>query len=301
MRKEVKTGLFAVIVLAAALFTVEYLKGRDLFSDTRTYYIRYPYVDGLQVSTAVTVGGFAAGRVSDISYNRETMDYTVEVSISREFGIPEDSRMEVYSADIMGTRKIRVAAGTSGTMASDGDTLMGETVPDMISSLVGSITPLARNLDSLICNLNRTVTSVNLLLDEENRNRIDRIIYSLETMAGDLEATASTVKDKSPEISMIISRLNSITASLDSAAASAAGMASDARAVTASLRDAGLGDTVDSLRVLISRIQDPTGSIGRMITSDSLHNSLTRLTNDLDSLVSGIREDPKKYIKISVF
>lgn len=301
MRKEVKTGLFAVIVLAAALFTVEYLKGRDLFSDTRTYYIRYPYVDGLQVSTAVTVGGFAAGRVSDISYNRETMDYTVEVSISREFGIPEDSRMEVYSADIMGTRKIRVAAGTSGTMASDGDTLMGETVPDMISSLAGSITPLARNLDSLICNLNRTVTSVNLLLDEENRNRIDRIIYNLETMAGDLEATASTVKDKSPEISMIISRLNSITASLDSAAASAAGMASDARAVTASLRDAGLGDTVDSLRVLISRIQDPTGSIGRMITSDSLHNSLTRLTNDLDSLVSGIREDPKKYIKISVF
>ena len=133
MRKEVKTGLFAVIVLAAALFTVEYLKGRDLFSDTRTYYIRYPYVDGLQVSTAVTVGGFAAGRVSDISYNRETMDYTVEVSISREFGIPEDSRMEVYSADIMGTRKIRVAAGTSGTMASDGDTLMGETVPDMQS------------------------------------------------------------------------------------------------------------------------------------------------------------------------
>ena len=140
-----------------------------------------------------------------------------------------------------------------------------------------------------------------LLLDEENRNRIDRIIYSLETMAGDLEATASTVKDKSPEISMIISRLNSITASLDSAAASAAGMASDARAVTASLRDAGLGDTVDSLRVLISRIQDPTGSIGRMITSDSLHNSLTRLTNDLDSLVSGIREDPKTSTPISVF
>ena len=94
MRKEVKTGLFAVIVLAAALFTVEYLKGRDLFSDTRTYYIRYPYVDGLQVSTAVTVGGFAAGRVSDISYNRETMDYTVEVSggIQRGYhGHPQDT------------------------------------------------------------------------------------------------------------------------------------------------------------------------------------------------------------------
>ena len=82
MRKEIKTGLFAVIILAATLFTVEYLKGKDVFSKTTTYYIIYPSVDGLEVSTAVTAGGYQAGRVSGLSYNRESMDYTVEVSIS---------------------------------------------------------------------------------------------------------------------------------------------------------------------------------------------------------------------------
>ena len=92
MRKEIKTGLFAVIVLAVVLFMIEFLKGRDIFSRNNTYYIIYPSVEGLSVSTGVTVGGYAAGIVSNIAYNRQTMDYTVSASISREFEIPEDFR-----------------------------------------------------------------------------------------------------------------------------------------------------------------------------------------------------------------
>lgn len=39
MRKEVKTGLYAVIVIAVTLIAVEFLKGKDIFSRTDTYYI----------------------------------------------------------------------------------------------------------------------------------------------------------------------------------------------------------------------------------------------------------------------
>ena len=112
MRKEIKTGLFAVIVLAVALFMIEFLKGKDVFSRNNTYYIIYPSVEGLSVSTGVTVGGYAAGIISDIEYNRQTMNYTVSASISREFDIPKDSYIEVYSSDILGTRKLRVTAQT---------------------------------------------------------------------------------------------------------------------------------------------------------------------------------------------
>ena len=301
MRKEVKIGLFAVIVLAATLFVVEFLKGKDIFSKTDTYYIIYPEVDGIQASTAVTFRGFQAGRVTDVSYNRGTMDYTVEVSISHEFSIPDDSYMEIYSSDIMGTRKIRIAAGTSGIMAASGDTLEGRTETDMISSLAGSITPAVLDLDSLIRNLNRAVSSVNMILGSKNRNRIDSILLRLETMSADLEMTASALRDKKPEISSTIDNLCSTSSRLDSAAAAASATVANTEAITAALREAELGETVDSIRSLISRLQDPSGSIGRLMTTDSLYNSITRLSNDLDSLIRGIEEDPKKYIKISVF
>lgn len=301
MRIEVKTGLYAVIIIAATLFIVEFLRGKDIFSKNNTYYIIYPSVDGIEVSTAVTVGGFPAGRISEIQYNRESADYTVQVSISRQFSIPEDSRMLIYSSDILGTKKIKVAAGTSSVPASAGDTLTGGFEADMLSTLAGSISPVAAGLDTLIQNLNTAVTSVNLLLSESNREQVSALLSTLSSTADDLSVLSWTLRDRSPEISDIILRLNSISAALDSAAASAGNTLANAEEITAGLRDAGLGAAVDSIRILTGRLQDPSGSIGRLITSDSLYNSITRLSNDLDSLIRGIKEDPKKYIKISVF
>ena len=121
---------------------------------------------------------------------------------------------------------------------------------------------------------------------------------TVELLAGNGGLTFSK---GSVEISGIITRLHSVSASLDSAAAAAVGTVRNTEAVTASLLDAEPGAAVDSIRSLVEKLQDPRGSIGMLITSDSLYNSLTRLSNDLDSLVRGIKKDPKKYIKISVF
>lgn len=294
MKKEIKTGLFAVIVLAVALFMIEFLKGKDIFSRNNTYYIIYPSVEGLSVSTGVTVGGYAAGIVSDIVYNRQTMDYTVSTSISREFDIPKDSYIEIYSSDILGTRKLRVRMGSSSVMASSGDTLRGCKEADMIASLTGS-------LDSLLNGINTTVESINLLLGEENRTEVRQLLKRLNSTAGNLDKVSAMLQSKSPDIETLLSNLSSISTTLDSAATAISGTAANAEAVTASLREADLAGMTDSIRSLAGRLQDPDGSIGKLMGSDSLYNALTALSNDLDSLVNNIRKDPKKYIKISIF
>ena len=294
MRKEIKTGLFAVIVLAVALFMIEFLKGKDVFSRNNTYYIIYPSVEGLSVSTGVTVGGYAAGIISDIEYNRQTMNYTVSASISREFDIPKDSYIEVYSSDILGTRKLRVRMGSSSVMASSGDTLRGCVEADMLSAITGS-------LDSLMRSIGTTVESVNLILDEENRAEVRQLLKRLNSTAGNLDRISAMLQSKSPDIETLLSNLSSISATLDSAATAISGTAANAEAITASLNEADLKGMTDSIRSLAGRLQSPDGSIGKLMRSDSLYNTLTALSSDLDSLVNSIRRDPKKYIKISIF
>lgn len=294
MRKEIKTGVFAVIVLAVALFMIEFLKGKDIFSRNNTYYIIYPSVEGLSVSTGVTVGGYAAGIISDIEYNRQTLNYTVSASISREFDIPKDSYIEVYSSDILGTRKLRVRMGSSSVMASSGDTLRGCVEADMLSSVTGS-------LDSLMRSIGTTVESVNLILDEENRAEVRQLLKRLNSTAGNLDRVSAMLQSKSPDIETLLSNLSSISATLDSAATAISGTAANAEAITASLNEADLKGMTDSIRSLAGRLQSPDGSIGKLMRSDSLYNTLTALSSDLDSLVSSIRRDPKKYIKISIF
>lgn len=294
MRKEIKIGAFAVIVLAVALFMIEFLKGKDIFSRNNTYYIIYPSVEGLSISTGITVGGYAAGVISDIAYNRQTMDYTVSASVSREFDIPEDSFIEIYSSDILGTKKLRVKMGTSGVMASSGDTLRGCMEADMLSSVTGS-------LDSLMRSIRTTVESVNLILDEENRAEVRQLLQRLNRTAGNLDNISSMLQGKSPDIEALLSNLSSISATLDSAATAISGTAANAEAITASLNEADLKGMTDSIRSLAGRLQNPDGSIGKLMRSDSLYNTLTALSSDLDSLVNNIRKDPKKYIKISIF
>lgn len=294
MRKEIKIGAFAVIVLAVALFMIEFLKGKDVFSRNNTYYIIYPSVEGLSISTGITVGGYAAGVISDIAYNRQTMDYTVSASVSREFDIPEDSFIEIYSSDILGTKKLRVKMGSSPVMASSGDTLRGCMETDMLSSVTGG-------LDSLMRSIGTTVESVNLILNEENRAEFRLLLKRLNRTAGNLDNISSMLQGKSPDIEALLSNLSSISATLDSAAIAINGTAANAEAITASLNEADLKGMTDSIRSLAGRLQSPDGSIGKLMRSDSLYNTLTALSSDLDSLVNNIRKDPKKYIKISIF
>ena len=67
------------------------------------------------------------------------------------------------------------------------------------------------------------------------------------------------------------------------------------------LSKAELDKTIASLRSLCDKLQDPNGSVGKLLVSDSLHNAVNTLVNDVDKLVKSITEEPRKYIKVSVF
>ena len=52
---------------------------------------------------------------------------------------------------------------------------------------------------------------------------------------------------------------------------------------------------------LLDNVNDPDGSIGKLLKDDSVYNSVDSLLLDLNVLVNKIQENPKKYLKISVF
>ena len=58
---------------------------------------------------------------------------------------------------------------------------------------------------------------------------------------------------------------------------------------------------LSSVRNLLENINDPDGTVGQLINNDSMYNSVDSLLSDIDELVRKIQENPKKYIKISVF
>jgi phospholipid/cholesterol/gamma-HCH transport system substrate-binding protein len=55
------------------------------------------------------------------------------------------------------------------------------------------------------------------------------------------------------------------------------------------------------MKSLIDNVNDPEGSVGKLLVDDSIYNSVDSLLHDVNILVDKIQENPKKYLKISVF
>ena len=58
---------------------------------------------------------------------------------------------------------------------------------------------------------------------------------------------------------------------------------------------------ISSFNTLLENMNDPDGTIGKLFVDNSMYYSLDELLNDISSLIQKIEENPKKYIRISIF
>jgi len=258
-------------------------------------------VDGLVVTGPVYVKGLKVGMVEAIEYDMEKDNFEVEFKVKSQFKVPSNSVAEIYSADIMGSKALRVNFGDSKTYAKGGDFLAANYAPDMVSSLLSEIGPLKAQVETLLGNLNMTLNNVNMLLDSAARENLQGSFANLNTTLANASRLTGTLNAISPELKGIVENLELLSKGLGESAGDIQGSLENVSAITEQLSEAELGKAVESLRSLSEKLQNPDGSVGKLLVTDSLHRAVNNLLNDVDILVQRITENPKKYIKVSVF
>lgn len=299
--KELKIGVFVVIVSVASFFLINYLRGEDIMNKEIEVTARYETVEGLVASAPVYIKGYKAGKVSQVTYSPENGDFQVICSIRKEFLIPNDSRMTIYGVDIMGTKGVRIDFGTSEIMVEDGGMLVPAIEAGLMDGLAAEIGPLLSKVSTTLDSLGVTVSGVNRVLSEKNTASISKTIAHLEKTMADVRNIASSVEGRSAELEAFIANLSELSDSFNGIATKVDTTVTGVNELMATLNEAELDKVVTSLNTLLENINDPEGSVGKLLTDDSVYNSVDSLLNDVDTLVKKIQENPKKYIKISVF
>lgn len=294
-------GLFVLLTLIAAFAVINFLRGEDLFNKTTTYYAKFETVDGLAVTGPIYIKGLKVGMVEGIEYDMERDLFKVEFKVKSKFHIPCNSVAEIYSADIMGSRALRINMGKSAVFAKQGDTLASSIVPDMVTALTSEIMPLKDQAIKLMDDMGTTLESVNMLLDSNARKDLQGSFANLNRTLANAAKLSATLNGLSPELREMVKNLQVLSEGLGSSASDIQGSLENVNTITSQLSKADLGKAVESLVALSERLQDPNGSVGKLLTTDSLHNAVTALVKDVDQLVKCITEQPKKYIKVSVF
>lgn len=299
--KEFKIGGFVVVVLVVSFFVINYLRGVDIFNREIVVSSRFDDLEGLVESAPVYIKGYKAGKVSDVSYCPEDSGFTVTCSISKEFAVPADSRMVIYGVDIMGGKGIRIDLGESEQMIPDGGVLQGDCEADMLSSLSDGLTPLLSKVNTTLDSLAVTVSSVNQTLSEQNRISISNTLRHLEMTMADVSGIAEGLGGRSEQINAFIDDLGDIADRIVVLTEKADTLVGNLAGITGSVSEADIRELVSSFKTVLENINDPDGTVGKLLVDGSVYDSLDSLLSDVDSLVNKIQENPRKYIKISVF
>lgn len=301
MKKEFKLGLFAVIIMVASFFLINYLRGEDIFNREMELVSRYENVEGLVASAPVFIKGYKAGKVTEVVYDSEKEDFKVVCSVSKDFRIPSDSRMTIYSVDIMGGKGVRIDLGQSEAAAQDGDDLTPAFEAGLMDGLAGSVGPLLEKVSNTLDSLSVTVSGVNRMLADENQTAFRHTLAHLENTMSNISSISASVEGKSDELEAFIDDLSVLSSKFGGIADKLDTTMGDVSSIVSSLDENDIKEIVSSFKNLLENINDPDGTIGKLLVDNSVYDSVDALLSDVDTLVRKIQENPKKYIKISVF
>ena len=304
---ETKVGALTSIAIAILFIGYSFLKGNNIFSSENTFYTEYDNVDGLAVSKPVLVSGFQIGRVSDLTLQPNGKIRT-EFKIKNEYDIPSNTVARIVSADLLGSKAIVFELGNSTTMARNGDPLLS----DVQANLMEKVEPLQKKIENLVVKLDSVLSGVNSVLDENFQRDFKSSVHSisvslknLEKITGDVDGLMGAEKNR---LSKILSNMESITMNFKNNNEKINSILANLDNLSDDLSKTEIKATVDNANQAMKDVMEITnkintgeGSLSQLIHDEKLYNNLTNASESLDQLVKDLKENPGKYLKISIF
>ena len=119
LSNESKVGIFAAVGIAVFIIGYNYMKGKDLFSSTNSYYAVFETVDGLVASNPVMINGHRIGQVREVKLQKgEGYSLMVKIDVTGDIEVPKNSTIKVYSADFFGSKAVELVLGDENEMAN---------------------------------------------------------------------------------------------------------------------------------------------------------------------------------------
>jgi len=309
MSKELKIGVIATLLIALLIWGVNFLKGKDILSEKNHFYAVYNEIGGLEEASPVYLSGFEVGMVENIKLTGRNMkDLLVKFTIRKDLRIPKNTRCIIYNADLMGTKAVKLKFTESSQYYEPGDTIPSALEPNITEQIYTEIQPLKSKTQNILTSLD----SITLLFDGDTRDNIQRSIVNLQTTTTNLKNTSQSLNQllsqNNEKIATIIDNTESVTTNLKNNNEAISKSLKNISSLTDSLNKANLTATLTHLEKTLSStdsiiqgIQKGEGSLGRLTKDDSLYIHLNQTSRNLNKLIKDIKENPGKYIHISVF
>lgn len=313
IKREVKLALTAIAAIIILIWGINFLKAKALFDRNNVFYGVYDRVDGLKISSSVIYRGYSVGQVTAINFTGERFDKVlVQFTVGKKLEIPSNSVAAIQSSDLMGSKSINLIPGNSTTYAESGDTLRSQLELGLMEQLNKQLEPLKRKAENVMVSLDSVLLALQEIFSDGANGNIRSSLKSVSRTLDNVEEASGTLnsllKEESGKISTILENINSITANLESNNSKVNSSLDNISSISDSLRSINLNNTVRYLNhvllqadSIVIKINQGQGTLGNVVNDNELYYNLTAVSENLDKLLTEFRQNPKRFLNLSVF
>ncbi|MBK8658342.1 MAG: MCE family protein [Bacteroidetes bacterium] len=306
MSNPYKVGIFSFITIVIFVFGFYFLKGINVFERKNNYYCVFERVDGLYKSNLVEIDGFPIGRVGEMKRNHETGRIVVRLDLETDFRIPKSEKTyaQLFSTDFLGSKKIKLVFGESDEFYADGDTINTFFKKDLTEQIGANIDPIMLEVRKMMPMLDTTIYGLQMMFDEKNPNGVNTTILQLNQALYKLNAILAA---NEANLQLTFKHLEAITGNVEKNNAQITNILENFSAVSDSLQQANLKQTIQNLNTtigelngLVNDINAGKGTLGKVIKDDKLYASVDSAVLNMNVLLKDIKARPYRYIRINV-
>lgn len=309
LSKEVKIGLIMTVGIAVLFWGVNYLKGIDFFTRQRQIFAVYNQVEGLTSTNPVMVNGMKVGMIYQLALQPNGR-IIVSMHVTNKVFIPRNSKAEIFSTDLLGSKGIRLVFGDSKEDMVDGDTLTAGVQLSLSDQVNAQVAPIKAKAESLLSSIDSILLTVRAVFNENTKNNLRRSFESISNSLISIEHVAGsmdTVLAKQGRLRVIFDNIESITTNLKNNNENLTKIITNFGSISDSLAKSKLAEAVDhtsrtleQTSALLEKVNKGEGSLGMLANNDSLYNNLNSSAHNLDALLKDFQANPRKYLKVSV-
>jgi len=304
-------GMIFVISSIAFIAGLLFLQDISIRKANYTFTVLFDNIQGVNVGDQVDMLGKKIGKVSQSRIIGQRISVELSIDNSFAFSIPVDSKIEVKSEGLIGSKYISITPGLN----TKDYILPGETVEGLkefdFAEITPGIVPLTQDLSAFARRLKAT-------LGEEEKDKIRFTIKNIESLTSELDSLVfnygriitdddkknikdfiknlnGVVKDLKYGINKEIKKIDSMLENFKQVTDKSA----DLSETITLLKDASesFNESAEKLNNVLSKIDNSEGTIGKLINDPSLYNNTSSLVEEMQQFVKDIKENPGKYMK----
>jgi phospholipid/cholesterol/gamma-HCH transport system substrate-binding protein len=337
---ELRVGAVAAFSLLVLAFTILYIGGGGGTPLAPRYVVKalMSDVNGLKSGAPVRVGGVEVGTVTDVDLGGEGASGLVEVTMRLDRKVrgrvTTESQATLGSLGLLGEKAVDITASTRGAPVEDGGYLAAA-AEDPFKGLLTDASDSTAHLRRILSRMDAGEGLVGKALRDEElytrmvdvSTRLQGFMTKIESQTGPLGRLVND-REMSQRLSSSVRGIETMVERIESGRGAIGALTrdeelvSDMKGLTSRLHDVAdrlqrgegtagrmlqddslyrrLADLSLRLDTVLARLERGEGSAGQLLKDPQLYDNLNATIKDVRGLVSDVRRDPQKYLRVKV-